>query len=51
MNDERVILVNLFQKSLKDSKKKKKKKMGIISKNYPLKILLYKFLKGQYSKF
>lgn len=24
MNDERVILVNLFQKSLKDSKKKKK---------------------------
>lgn len=50
MNDERVILVNLFQKSLKDSKKKKKK-MGIISKNYPLKILLYKFLKGQYSKF
>lgn len=31
--------------------KKKKKKMGIISKNYPLKILLYKFLKGQYSKF
>lgn len=49
MNDERVILVNLFQKSLKDSKKKKK--MRIISKNYPLKILLYKFLKGQYSKF
>lgn len=31
--------------------KKKKKKMGIISKNYSLKILLYKFLRGQYSKF